>query len=206
VLLGGPAATPNNFNITVSDAFTGAGLTRTVFATAVTTALVIDGTAEADGNLKIYGGQAADVLTGGAGNDLIFGNLGADTLRGNAGIDTFLYDAAAQSTSTAYDRLVDFNYGTDLIKISGQVHDSYALVGSGTLSTATFDSDLATALNADLTGGKAVFFTPNVGALSGSAFLVIDANGIDGYQAGQDYVFEVPNPPPVLPPADFIIP
>lgn len=206
VLLGGPVGNANTFNITVSDAFTPDAETRTVFGTSVTTALIVDGSAETDGNLIIYGGRAADTLTGGAGNDLIFGNTGGDTLRGGAGLDTFLYDDAGQSTGVNYDRLLDFSFDDDLIRIAGQTHDSYSLVGTGTLSTASFDADLAAALNAQLTGGRAVFFTPNAGTLAGSAFLVVDANGVDGYQSGQDYVFEVPNPPPALPPADFIIP
>ena len=206
VLLGGPVATPNTFNITVSDAWTSAGATRTVFATSVVTALTINGAAESDGNLNIYGGQAADVLTGGSGADLIFGNLGGDTLRGNAGADIFLYDGANQSTSTGYDRLVDFDYTTDRIKISGEVHDSYSLVGTGTLSTASFDADLAAALNGQLSGGNAVFFTPDAGTLAGNVFLVVDSNGVAGYQAGQDYVFMMPGtPPPVPGVGDFII-
>jgi VCBS repeat-containing protein len=205
ILLPQPSGPANTYNITLSDAWIVGAATKAVWGLNVTTSMTINGSAETAGSFRFFGGQAGDTLTGGAGNDFIFGGGGGDTLRGNAGIDTFFYDSAAQSTSTGYDTLIDFNYTTDLIQISGQTHDTYSLVGSGTLSTATFDADLGTALNAQLTVGNAVFFTPNAGTLAGSTFLVVDANGLAGYQAGQDYVFLMPSPPPPLPPTDFLI-
>ena len=37
----------------------------------------------------------------------------------------------------------------------------------------------------------AVLFTPDSGGLAGANFLVVDANGVAGYQAGADYVFQM---------------
>jgi hypothetical protein len=36
-----------------------------------------------------------------------------------------------------------------------------------------------------------VLFTPDGGNLAGHTFLVVDVNGAAGYQAGQDYVFQL---------------
>ena len=66
-----------------------------------------------------------------------------------------------------------------------------ARVNAGTLSEATFDADLAAAIGAgQLAAGHAVVFKPNAGDLAGHFFLVVDANGVAGYQAGPDYVME----------------
>lgn len=203
VLLHNAVGAENNFVVTVGDSFVPTGQTRTIFGVSVVNAITVNGANETDGILRIFGGTAADTLTGGGAADYIFGGNGGDTLRGGNGADVFFYDDAVQSSSTNYDRLLDFNFAADRIQISGQVHDTYATVASGALSTASFDANLATALNSQLIGGRAVFFTPNSGTLAGQTFLVVDANGVDGYQAGADYVFQLPNA--ASGGADFII-
>ena len=203
VLLHNAVGAENNFVVTVGDSFVPTGQTRTIFGVSVVNAITVNGANETDGILRIFGGTAADTLTGGGAADYIFGGNGGDTLRGGGGADVFFYDDAVQSSSTNYDRLLDFNFAADRIQISGQVHDTYATVASGALSTASFDANLATALNSQLIGGRAVFFTPNSGTLAGQTFLVVDANGVDGYQAGADYVFQLPNA--ASGGADFII-
>jgi hypothetical protein len=40
-----------------------------------------------------------------------------------------------------------------------------------------------------LGAGHALIFTPASGTLAGDHFLIVDANGVAGYQAGQDFVF-----------------
>jgi hypothetical protein len=85
---------------------------------------------------------------------------------------------------------------------------AYSGAASGTLSTLSFDSDLAAGVSGLMTDAKdAVWFTATAGDLSGKAFLVVDANGIAGYQAGEDYVFEMVNTPAplALDPGDFFI-
>jgi hypothetical protein len=39
----------------------------------------------------------------------------------------------------------------------------------------------------------AVLFTPTTGNLAGHAFLIVDENGVAGYQAGADVVIELTN-------------
>ncbi|URW74652.1 VCBS domain-containing protein [Sphingomonas donggukensis] len=145
------------------------------------------------------------VLTLGANGSDMFDLSGATqpvTLSTGAGQDLLTYTGAAQSSGTGYDSFPDFDYASDVIRIGG-THDSYASVSGGALNTASFNDDLAASIGAQLTGGAAVFFTPNAGDLSGSTFLVVNANGVDGYQPGQDYVFHMPAPPAVVP--DFLV-
>jgi len=205
-LLAGPEGDRNVFNIAVGDDFVAAGATKTIFARAVTTAVVIDASGETNGSLRILGGQAGDTITGGGGNDRIFGGEGGDTLRGGGGADVFAYDTAGQSTGLGYDRLLDFDYTSDRIEIAGQVHDTYRSVTSGRLDDLSFTGDLQAALGTQLTGGAAVFFTVSDGNHQGQTFLVVDANGIDGYQEGGDYVFQMADAPAMgVAPPDFII-
>ena len=61
----------------------------------------------------------------------------------------------------------------------------------GALSASTFEADIAHALGDKLTPGHGLFFTPDTGDFAGQAFLVVDANGQAGFQAGEDMVFEL---------------
>ncbi len=59
---------------------------------------------------------------------------------------------------------------------------------------ATFDSDLAAAITgAQLGAHDAVLFDPNHGDLHHHIYLIVDMNGVAGYQAGQDLVLDVTN-------------
>ena len=138
ILLPGPGGTPNNFNITLSDVWTGAAATKTVWGLNVTTALTIDGSAETNGNFIFFGGQGSDTLTGGAGTDAIFGGGGGDALRGGLGNDTFRYDNLTDSfgaTNATRDRILDFTAGDkiDLSRIdaiTGGADDAFTFIGS----------------------------------------------------------------------------
>ena len=58
-----------------------------------------------------------------------------------------------------------------------------------------FNSDLSHAADAAHLGKHhAVLFTPDSGDLSGTTFLVIDTNGVAGYQAGADLVIQLVSP------------
>ena len=46
-----------------------------------------------------------------------------------------------------------------------------------------------------LGAGQAVWFAPDAGDLAGTIFLVVDGNGVAGYQAGEDYVFAIGGAP-----------
>ena len=209
-LLRGPGGSANTYGtITVDDSWVSAGATKTITAVTsfqdqvgpVATDLVIDGSRETNGNLNLYGGSGNDTLTGGRGNDVLFGGLGRDTLTGGAGNDTFVYNDASESTSIGYDTLVGFTRGADVIQVAGVARTTYGADVSGKLDDASFDTDLGNAMRGSLAGGSAVFLTVNAGNHAGETFLVVDANGIDGYQAGQDLVMHIV--PPTASPAAF---
>jgi Ca2+-binding RTX toxin-like protein len=159
--------------------------------------LDFDGSAETDGRFVLQGGAGADHLRGGAGNDTIYGWGGADMLAGGGGADRFLYSGVSDSTGAHYDTIADFHFGEDVIDLPVTVTGLDAAVSHGSLSTASFDADLSTALGASALGaGHAVLFTADQGELSGQTFLVVDANGQAGYQAGEDYVIHLASAPP----------
>jgi Ca2+-binding RTX toxin-like protein len=175
----------------------GAVLTVNAMALGPDDSLRFDGSGETDGRLILFGGAGADELIGGAGDDRIAGMDGADTLSGGAGADVFVYDNAGQSSGAAYDTLLDFDPGEDRIDLPGAVSGFADAIESGALSTESFDDDLAAALGADgLGAGQAVLFTPDDGDLAGTVFLIVDGNGEEGYQPGEDFVLALPNAEP----------
>src|SRR5262249_44136370 len=145
VLIQKPNAALNTFNLTLADNLVAAGGSITVYGVQVVNPITLNGSAETDGSLRVFGGHGADLITTGAGADWIFGGDGGDTLTGGAGADTFFYQAASESSSTGYDTLVGFNFAQDRIDLPG-VHDTYGYLSAGSLSTASFDANLATAL------------------------------------------------------------
>ena len=204
-LLRGVAGDLGTYNITLADDLTGAGQTFTVFGLTVETGFTLNATAETDGNIRVFGGTGSDTITTGAGADRLFGGGGADILNGGAGADIFLYDAVAQSTGASYDRVTGFVSGVDRFDFDVTVTGVDATVSTGTLSTASFDANLAAAIGAgQLAANHAVLFQASAGSLAGQTFLIVDANGIAGYQAGSDYVIELVTPPASLVTTDFI--
>lgn len=148
------------------------------------------------GNDTLVGGAGKDVLKGFAGNDTIKGGGGADHLNGGAGKDTFVYGAVSNSTSKAFDTITDIDFrNQDHFRLPSAVHHINKEITSGTLRSADFDSDLAKAVNSTKLGAhNAVLFTPTAGTYKGDVFLVVDANGKAGYQAGQDFVIHLADP------------
>jgi VCBS repeat-containing protein len=103
------------YDITLGDGLVGAGGTLTVngaFLQSYET-MEVDGSGETDGIVRIFAGEAADILTTGSGADLIHGAGGADVMTGGTGADTFRYDLASDSTASATDSIADFLSGTD---------------------------------------------------------------------------------------------
>jgi hypothetical protein len=159
--------------------------------------LSFDGSSESDGRFVFQGGGGADHFTGGGGDDVLYGLGGGDTLTGGGGADRFAYTAVSESTGAHYDTIADFHFGEDVIDLPVTVTALDAAVSHGSLSTASFDADLSAALGASALGaGHAVLFTADQGELSGQTFLVVDANGQAGYQAGEDYVIHLAAAPP----------
>lgn len=156
--------------------------------------VMFDGSAETDGSFSFQGSSGNDFFFGGAGADTIRGLGGADVLSGGAGADTFIYAGASESTGADYDLLADFDPAADRIDLPGAVSGFAAAVTGGSLSDASFDDDLAAALGG-LGAGQAAWFAPDAGDLAGQIFLVVDGNGVAGYQEGEDYVFGIAGSP-----------
>ncbi len=191
-LIAGGGGALSHYDLTLADSLVGAGQTVTVDGSALATALAVDGSAESNGSLRLAGGALGDTLTGGAGADWFSGGLGGDTLTGGAGGDTFHYDSAAQSSGAAVDRLVGFDDGADTIDLPFAV-SGFAAPVSGDLHAASLSTELEGAFIA-LTSHQAAVATATGGDLAGRAFLVVDANGVTGYQHGADYLIEMVAP------------
>ncbi|MBX9859989.1 MAG: cadherin-like domain-containing protein [Sphingomonas sp.] len=194
-----------NYNLTFADNLVGAGQTFTVHALPVLTNLTLNASAETNGNYNIIGGQANDTITTGTGNDTIFGGLGADVLNGGAGSDIFQYNGASESSGLNFDTIIGFVSGVDRIDTTRTITAVDATVTSGSLSTATFDADLAAAIgSAQLGADHAVLFTPTSGTFAGTTFLIVDGDGVAGYSANNDLVIQLSTPPASLVTSDFI--
>jgi Ca2+-binding RTX toxin-like protein len=193
-----------SYNLTTNDDDVVAGAQLVVDASALgsSDALDFNGSAETDGRFLIDGGAGNDTLTRGAGRDTIEAGNGANTvdgggggdiLTGGSGVDTFVYRAVSDSNSLNHDTINSFDALSDSFHIVGDTVGAIdATVASGRLGSAHFDTDLAYAIGAgQLAPHDAVLFTPTTGGLAGHTFLIVDANGVAGYQAGQDYVFEL---------------
>lgn len=147
------------------------------------------------GDDTIAGGGGSDTLDGEDGNDLLFGGAGGDSIMGGPGQDTIGYRGVADSDSRGYDTLVGFNCAGDNLQLPTKVTGIDPTIASGRLSDGNFNRDLAAAANAaTLLAYHAVVFTPSTGNLAGQTFLLVDANGVAGYQAREDYVMRLDNP------------
>jgi hypothetical protein len=182
----------------------------TAASLAASEALTFIGSAETDGRFKVLGGAGEDTIVGGAkndhltggggidnlyglgGNDTLFGGAQGDVLNGGGGADTFLYKGAGESTGTGFDRIESFQAAVDRIDLPFTVSGWTGNV-QGSLSAATFDSELAAAVNGSLEAFSAVLFRPDSGSHAGKTFVVVDGNGDGAYQAGHDYVFHFVN-------------
>ncbi len=128
-----------------------------------------------------FDGTGADTISGGKGNDYILGGGGADKLTGGLDADTFAYETVSDSNDTATDRITDFASGSDHIQL-------WFLVGAidGPVTTDKL-THLGTAADAAHLGGHDALLA-NVG---GTTYLVVDADGVAGYQAGADLLIRM---------------
>jgi Ca2+-binding RTX toxin-like protein len=173
--------------------------------------LTLFGVANIDGN----GNTVANVITGNGGNNTMRGYDGADTLVGNGGADlliggnardtlkpgvdtnadTIKFASVAESTGIARDIVYDMDLnGEDKFDFPSVPTSVRATITVGLLDGSTFDANLAAAVGAGQMGaGEAVLFDPSSGNLNfdNHLYLVVDANGVAGYQAGADYVVQL---------------
>jgi len=147
-----------------------------------------------DGNNSLAGGAGNDTLFGGGGKDILNGGAGQDFMDGGAAADTFFYGAASESAGTLFDTVAHFKPTQDVFSLPFAVTGVDATITTGTLSNATFSTDLSAWVDSGhLAAHHAVVFTPNAGNYSGHKFLIIDADGTAGYQSG-DMVIELNKP------------
>ncbi|HEX3810770.1 MAG TPA: calcium-binding protein [Rhizomicrobium sp.] len=206
--------TGHSFAITTNNSNVAAGKTLTIDGSQVDSGhtVVLNGAAETNGTLTLIGGAGNDMLTGGRGADHLSGGTGSDVLNGGGGADyldggtqamsggagaghattdIFVYGAATDSTSTAFDTVDHFDFSQDKFDIAGTLKGVNMAVSGGALRAAHFDTDLTTALAGHLGAHHAILFTAGSGTYAHDTFLVIDVNGQAGYQAGQDLVIEL---------------
>jgi len=196
----------DSYKLTTNDATVASGQILYVNATALSSGntFSFDGSAETDGRFSIKGGAGANILTGGAGNDTLDGNtgndiitggLGSDQINGGGGHDQFVYQGVADSTGSNFDAITGFDTLADSFVLPCAVNAIDATVTMGTLTLANFNTQLAAAVGAaQLAPHHAVLVEPGLGGFAGKTFLIVDVNGIAGYQAGQDFVFELRAP------------
>jgi Ca2+-binding RTX toxin-like protein len=147
------------------------------------------------GSDTLLGCDNHDVINGGDGSDFIDGEFSADTLTGGAGSDFFAYVDSLDSTSLGFDTITDFNADQDLFTLFfSPLVTVNTPVTTGALSLASFDNDLQAAIGAgQMDAGGAVLFTADTGDQAGKLFILIDMNGVAGYQATQDLVIYLQN-------------
>ena len=158
------------------------------------------------GNINGTGNSNDNALVGNSGANRLRGGAGSDLLIGQQGIDTFVFGAVSDSTGVSRDRIEDMNLTNEKFDFA-VIPDSIATaVTGGTLNEASFDTDLQTAIGAaQLGANQAVLFDPSAGTanITGSVYLIVDANGVAGYQAGVDYVVQLLFPTGTLSTDDF---
>ncbi|MEG3181230.1 M10 family metallopeptidase C-terminal domain-containing protein [Sphingomonas sp. LT1P40] len=205
-LQAGPVGDRNTFNVTVDNSAVLAGQNLTIWGLLTTNGMTINGAGELDGRLTVIGGTAGDTITGSLGNDRIFGGGGADMLNGGVGgIDTFVYDAVSQSNGSAYDTISGFDPNIDLLDFNFAVSGIAATVNGGSVAAGSMNADLTALLGAGQLGvGQAVLVNASSGSFVGQSILVVDANGVAGYQADQDYVIVLTTQLGTIPPDPFV--
>jgi Ca2+-binding RTX toxin-like protein len=187
-------AANHNYNLTLTDTDISGGKALTIDGHALGAAntLSINASTQTE-SVHLLGGAGSDTLHGGTGNDQITGGLGADTLSGGGGKDMFIYTSAATSSGPTFDTITDFDAKLDHFKVHVAVNAIDPAITTGALdSGASFNTELQAAMaHNHLKAGDAVLFTPDSGTLSGHTFLVVDQNGVAGYQAGHDLVIDI---------------
>ncbi len=154
--------------------------------------LYIDGSA-LTAPVQMIGSDNGDTLIAG-GPAALIGAGGADTMEGGDGT-LFFYSDSSESTGSHYDTIIGFDALSMAFAPTFAVSGVDTAVTHGSLSTATFDTDLASDINnAQLARSHAVLFTPDGGDLAGKMFLIIDQNDTKGYQAGADIVIYLDTP------------
>jgi Ca2+-binding RTX toxin-like protein len=137
-----------------------------------------------NGNDRLIGGVGNDTLLGGNGNDLLSGGAGADFLTGGNGADVFSYVNFNDSLLSGYDRITDFQIGTDLLDGPNAVSAAnLKKLGAVSALDATTVGNLLNATN--FTANGAATFT-----FGSQRFLALNNNGA-GFLGTTDTIMEI---------------
>src|SRR5262249_41614855 len=138
------------------------------------------------------GGSGDDTLNGGTGGDRLVGGDGADKLNGGSQQGIFVFNLAEDSTSTAHDVVKAADFALDLWDVPGTVLGINTTIHHRKLTPGSFDANLHAVVTAGKLGSHhAVVFPPDNGNLKHHTFLIVDLNGVAGYQAHGDLVVEL---------------
>lgn len=112
------------------------------------------------GNDSLMGNDGDDILRGGLSADTLLGGAGNDTLYGNAGADTFIL-----TSENSLDTIVDFEDGTDNIRLPGNLSFDDLTIGKDPAGTSititTSERTIATLSDVDSTLINAADFLIN---------------------------------------------
>jgi Ca2+-binding RTX toxin-like protein len=137
-----------------------------------------------NGDDRLIGGVGNDTLLGGNGNDLLSGGAGADFLTGGNGADVFSYVNFNDSLLSGYDRITDFQIGTDLLDGPNAVSAAnLKKLGAVSALDATTVGNLLNATN--FTANGAATFT-----FGSQRFLALNNNGA-GFLGTTDTIMEI---------------
>jgi len=187
-LLSGP------YHLKLNDGNVKAGQTLTIDGSGLSNVdpVHVNGAAETDGTLVLIGSTGADIFRLGSQANVVTGGFGIDKTTAGHGVDTFVFGGVSDSTGVFRDTISGINFNHDRLDVTVGVAHIDAEVTTGALSRGSFNSDLQTAINSgNLHAGHAVLFQPDHGNLQTHIFLIVDANGLAGYQADADYVIDV---------------
>lgn len=192
-----------NYNFTSVDGTVAAGARLWVDGGALTgvRSISFNGAAETNGAFDFTGGAYRDTFVGGAGADTFNGGGQKDVMTGGAGADTFIFDSSLDSLFSYRDQITDFNTAADTFQLDVGVSGVDATV-TGSASTS---ADLASLVSGHLGASHAILVNVTGGTLSGHTFLLVDDNGVAGYQSSVDYVIDVTGMSGSLTTADFIL-
>jgi large repetitive protein len=134
-----------------------------------------------DLNDALTGSNGNDTIAGGLGNDLIAGMAGADVLTSGGGGDKFIYASFADSKSSGYDSIIDFNSADgDRIALSALPSKFWNLgtITGSNLSTALAsaygDADRTTTGSQALGSGEAMLFRWGTSTATRTTYLVVE--------------------------------
>jgi Ca2+-binding RTX toxin-like protein len=178
-----------NLALGQNTAIDAAGLKVDASALTGSNALNFDGSNAVSGALDLVGGAGDDTLIGGAGDDILQGGLGSDILQGGGGSDTFVFDAA-NSAADGIDTILGFDARNDVLDLGDNItHVNSNLLGG----LANSLSDITGLASGSLGANDAMILKPLLGALGGDTFMVVDQNGVAGFQQGQDMIVQLVN-------------